>query len=52
MWDARRGVRERVWAARGDVGPREWVLMAALGEAARGPSMRRREIEGRECDNI
>ena len=45
-------MRETVQAARGYVGPREWVLTAALGEAARGPATRRREIGGRECDNI
>ena len=31
-------VRERVRAARGYGGPREWVLTAALAEAARGPA--------------
>jgi hypothetical protein len=41
-------VRERVRAARG---AREWVLMAAPGEAARGPTTRRHEIRGRECNN-
>jgi hypothetical protein len=45
-------VRERVRAARGYDGPREWVLTAALGEAARGPATRRREIGGGERDNI
>ena len=45
-------MRERVRAARGYGGPQEWVLKAALGEAARGPATRRREIGGRECDNI
>ena len=43
-------INERVWAARW---PREWVLTAAIGEAAQGgPATRRREIGGRECDNI
>jgi hypothetical protein len=41
-----------VRAALGYGGPREWVLTAALVEAARGPATRRREIESRECDNI
>ena len=45
-------MRERVRAARGNVGPREWVLTAALGEATLSPATRRREIGGRECDNI
>ena len=44
-------MRERVRAARGFGGPREWVLTAAFAEAARGPGTRRREIESRECDN-
>ena len=43
---------ERVRAARGYGGPWEWVLTAALGEAARGSATRRREIRGRECNNI
>ena len=42
---ARRCVRERERAARGFRGPREWVLTAEFDEAARGPSMRCREIE-------
>ena len=45
-------MRKRVRAAREYGGPREWVLTAALAEAARGPGMRRRKIESRECDNI
>ena len=43
---------ERVRAARGNVGPREWVLTAALDPATISLPMRRREIGGRECDNI
>ena len=43
---------KRVWAARGHGGPREWVLTAALDDAARGPGTRRREIESREGDHI
>ena len=39
------GDNSRVWetvrAARGYGGPREWVLTAALAEAARGPATRR-----------
>ena len=31
-------MRKRVRAARGYGGPREWVLTAALADAARGPS--------------
>ena len=45
-------MRERVRAARGYGGPREWVLTAALASAARGPGTRRREVASRECDNI
>ena len=45
-------MRKRVRAAREYGGPREWVLTATLGEAPRGPVMRRREIGGREFDNI
>ena len=45
-------MRERVRAAQGHGGPLEWVLTASLGEAALGPATRRREIGGRECDNI
>ena len=44
--------RERVWAARANVGPQERVLMAALDEATLSLATRRREIGGRECDNI
>ena len=39
-------------AARGYGGPREWVLTAALEDAARGPSTRHREIGGRKGDHI
>ena len=45
-------MRKRGRAARGHGGPREWVLTAALADAARGPGTRRREIERRECDHI
>ena len=43
---------QRVRAARGYGGPREWVLTAALAVAAPGPGTHRREIESREGDNI
>ena len=41
-------------AARGtsNVGPREWVLTLELGEATLNAATRRREIGGREGDNI
>ena len=45
-------MRKRVRAARGYGGPREWVLTAALADAARGPGTHRREVESRECDHI
>ena len=35
-------MRDRVRAARGHGGPREWVITAALGEAARSPATRSR----------
>jgi len=52
VWHARRCVRERLRAARGYGGPREWVLTAALGEATLSPATHCHEIGGHECDNI
>ena len=37
-------MRKRVRAARGYGGPREWVITAALAEAARGPAVARSEV--------